>query len=82
MMKNGKKRVNALEGVIHRVRFEGTDIRYEIHLANDDSVVVVMSSLGAEWLREGEKVTVSFQPEKRHMFLHPPKGLLAELEAE
>lgn len=77
-----KKLVNGLNGVVERVRFEGTDIRYEIRLVNDDSIVVVKPSLGAEWLKKADEVTVSFLPEKSHMFLYPPKGLMAELELE
>jgi ABC-type Fe3+/spermidine/putrescine transport system ATPase subunit len=82
IVKGNKKLVNGLNGVVERVRFEGTDIRYEIHLANDDSIIVVRPSLGGEWFKEGDKVTVSFLPEKSHMFLYPPKGLMAELELE
>jgi ABC-type Fe3+/spermidine/putrescine transport system ATPase subunit len=80
--KGSKKLVNGLNGVVERVRFEGTDIRYEIHLANDDSIVVARPSLGGEWFKEGDKVTVNFLPEKSHLFLYPPKGLMAELELE
>lgn len=82
MTKSSKKLANGLGGVVERVRFEGTDIRYEIRLANDDSITVVMPSLGREWLSEGDKVTVSFLPEKSHVFPHPLKGLMAELELE
>lgn len=77
-----KKLANGLNGVIEKVRFEGTDIRYEIRLTNDDSIVVVRPSLGGEWLKEADEVTVGFSPEKSHMFLYPPKGLMAELEVE
>jgi len=77
-----KKMVNALKGVIEKVRFEGTDIRYEIRLVNEDSITIVKPSLGGEWLKEADKVTVGFSPEKSHMFLYPLKGLIAELEVE
>ncbi|MDH5448044.1 MAG: ABC transporter ATP-binding protein [Candidatus Bathyarchaeota archaeon] len=80
--KGRKNLVNGLNGVIEKVRFEGTDIRYEIRLANDDSIIVVRPSLGGEWLKEADEVTVGFSPEKSHMFLYPPKGLMAELEVE
>jgi ABC-type Fe3+/spermidine/putrescine transport system ATPase subunit len=80
--KEGKNLVNGLNGVIEKVRFEGTDIRYEIRLANDDSIVVVRPSLGGEWFKEADEVTVRFSPEKSHMFLYPSKGLMAELEVE
>lgn len=77
-----QKLVNALAGVIERIRFEGTDIRYEIRLTNDDSIVVVRPSLGGEWFEETDKVTVGFSPEKSHLFKYPKKGLTAELELE
>lgn len=80
IVKGRRKLVNELNGVIEKVRFEGTDIRYEIRLANDDSIVVVRPSLGGEWLKEADEVTVGFSPEKSQMFLYPPKGLMAELE--
>jgi ABC-type Fe3+/spermidine/putrescine transport system ATPase subunit len=80
MTKGQMKFINGLNGVIEKVRFEGTDIRYEIRLANDDSIVVVRPSLGGGWLKETDEVTVGFSPEKSHMFLYPRKGLMAELE--
>jgi len=80
IVKGRRKLVNELNGVIEKVRFEGTDIRYEIRLANDDFIIVVRQSLGGEWLKEADEVTVGFSPEKSQMFLYPPKGLMAELE--
>ena len=80
IVKGRRKLVNELNGVIEKVRFEGTDIRYEIRLANDDFIIVVRPSLGGEWLKEADEVTVGFSPEKSQMFLYPPKGLMAELE--
>ena len=77
-----RKLGNALHGVIERIRFEGTDIRYEIRLINDDSIVVVRPSLGGKWFEENDKVTVGFSPEKSHVFEYPEKGLRAELELE
>lgn len=82
MTKGKKELANGLNGVVERVRFEGTDLRYEIRLANDDSIIIVMPSLGGEWLKERDKLTVSFRPNKSHMFLYPPKGLMTELELE
>jgi len=77
-----KKLANGVSGVIQRVRFEGTDIRYEIRLVNDDYIVIVKPSLGAEWLKEDEEVTVSFSPEKSQVFPYPTRGLMAELSLE
>ncbi|UCH31282.1 MAG: ABC transporter ATP-binding protein [Candidatus Bathyarchaeota archaeon] len=79
----GKEKLeNSLVGVIEKVRFEGTDIRYEIRLVNDEKVIVVRPSLGGEWLEEDNNVTIGFSPEKSHMFPYPEKGLRAELELE
>jgi len=80
--KGRRKLVDELKGVVEKVLFEGTDIRYEIRLANDDSIIVVRPSLGGEWFKQNEKVTVSFLPEKSRTFLYPPQGLMAELELE
>jgi len=80
--KEVKKLINALNGVVEKVRFEGTNIRYEIRLANDDSIIVVRPSLGGEWFKETDEVKVGFLPEKSHVFLYPPKGLVTELELE
>jgi ABC-type Fe3+/spermidine/putrescine transport system ATPase subunit len=82
LAERSQKLGNALHGVIERIRFEGTDIRYEIRLANDDSIVVVRPSLGGEWFEENDKVTVGFSPEKSHLFEYPEKSLGAELELE
>ena len=64
------------------VRFEGTNIRYEIRLENDDEVVVVRPTLMAEWLEVGEDVTVSFPVEKSFVFAYPKRGLKMELTLE
>ncbi len=80
--KGKKKLTNGMNGAIEKVRFEGTDIRYEIRLANDDYAIVVRPSLGMEWFKEGDEVTVGFSLEKSHIFRYPPKGLMAELELE
>jgi len=82
IVRERRKVVNELNGVIDKVRFEGTDIRYEIRLVNDDFVIVAKPSLGGEWLQEGDEVRIGFSPEKGHLFLYPPKGLVAELELE
>lgn len=80
---NGWRKIgNGLRGIVERVRFEGTDVRYEVKLVNDEVVTVVRPSLGGEELKEGDKVTVSFQPEKSHVFLYPLKGLTSALRSE
>jgi len=82
-LNKGHKRVeNAMLGRIERVRFEGTTIRYEVRLQNEDLVVVTRPTLAGERLDADEKVTVSFPPDKSFVFMYPSKGLREELLAE
>jgi ABC-type Fe3+/spermidine/putrescine transport system ATPase subunit len=80
--KGEKSGLNAIFGNIEGFRFEGTNIRYEIRLENDDLVVVVRPALMAEWLSVGEKVTVAFPVEKSFVFSYPELGLRTELALE
>jgi ABC-type Fe3+/spermidine/putrescine transport system ATPase subunit len=80
--KGRKEAVNAMVGSIERVRFEGTNLRYEVRLVNGDSVVVTCPTLSCESIEEGENVTVSFSPDKCHVFEYPRRGLEQELTAE
>jgi ABC-type Fe3+/spermidine/putrescine transport system ATPase subunit len=77
-----KKGKNSILGTAERVTFEGTNIRYEIRLENQDVIVIVKPSLTEEWVSIGEKVTVSFPPEKAHMFAYPEVGLREEMAVE
>ena len=82
-IRRGRSReVNSLLGVVERVAFEGTNLRYEVRLENQDLVVVVVPSLSCEWVGVGEKVTVSFQPENVHLFAYPEAGLREEMAVE
>jgi len=81
VVKGWKNVENGLKGTVDKIRFEGTDIRYEVKLINDESVTVVRPSLGAEILKEGEKVTLHFVPQKSHVFPYPKTGLFAELQS-
>jgi len=80
--KGRKKRANAMHGVVERLRYEGTNIRYEVRLENEDIVVVVRPSLTEEWFSTGDHVTVSFPSEKSYVFAYPSRGLREELSAE
>jgi len=73
---------NTISGVIERVTFEGTNMRYEIRLENEDRVVVVKPSMIGQWLNINEKVTVSFAPNKAHIFPYPQAGLKEEMAVE
>lgn len=80
--KGKQKEKNSVSGVIERVAFEGTNIRYEVRLENEDLIVVVSPSMVCEWFNIGEKVTVSFQPENAHIFVYPEVGLREEIAVE
>ncbi len=73
---------NAISGTIERVTFEGTTVRYEIRLENQDLIVIVKPSLTEEWFNVDEKVSVHFPPEKTHVFLYPEAGLRGEIAVE
>jgi ABC-type Fe3+/spermidine/putrescine transport system ATPase subunit len=74
----GKSR-NVLRGKVKKITFEGTFVRYVIRLESQDSVVVIKPSLTEEWFDVGTTVTLSFAPEKVHVFPYPEAGLLEEI---
>jgi ABC-type Fe3+/spermidine/putrescine transport system ATPase subunit len=80
--KGGGKKKNSMHGIVERVTFEGTNIRYEIRLENQDVVVIVKPSLIGEWFNTDGKVTVSFPSEKAHLFTYPKIGLREETAVE
>ncbi len=73
------ERENALIGIVEKITFEGTFMRYEIRLSSQDSVVVNRPSLTQEWIDIGKTVTLSFPPEKTHVFSYPSGGLAEEI---
>jgi len=81
-IKKEAKDKNSISGTIERVTFEGTNIRYEVRLENQDVIVVVKPSLTQEWFNIGEKVSASFLPEKAHIFTYPDTGLKEEIAVE
>jgi len=82
MQRGLKKTQNGLLGRVKDVTFEGTVTRYEISVKNGDKVIVTMPSLAGEPYSVDEEVTVSFEPEKSHIFPYPPRGLMDELKLE
>jgi ABC-type Fe3+/spermidine/putrescine transport system ATPase subunit len=80
--KGSRKDKNSMTGTVERVTFEGTSIRYEIRLENQDLIVIVKPSVIGEWFKLEEKVTVSFPPEKAHLFSYPEAGLKEEVAVE
>jgi len=82
VQKGTEENHNSIVGTVERVTFEGTNIRYEIRLKNQDLVVVVKPSMTGEWLCVEDKVTVSFPSEKVHVFEYPRTGLKEEVAVE
>jgi hypothetical protein len=41
--------------------------------------VVIKPSLAEEWLDVGASITLSFAPEKAHVFAYPEAGLMEEI---
>lgn len=79
---SSKKDENAISGVIERVTFEGTNIRYEVRLENQDLIVIVKPSMAGSWFSIDKTVTVKFPMEKAHIFSYPEKGLKEETAVE
>jgi len=80
--KGRRRNTNTLFGEVERVHYEGTNVRYEVRLENEDMAVVVRPALREEWFNVGEKVTLSFPPEKSLVFAYPERGLGEELAVE
>jgi len=80
--KGTEEKENVVMGKVERVTFEGTNIRYEIRLKNQDLIVVVKPSMTGEWSRAEDEVTVQFPKEKVHVFEHPSTGLKEEISVE
>jgi len=76
--KGTRKNTNTMNGAVERVTFEGTNMKYEIMLENEDTVVVVKPSMIGQWFNMDEKVTVSFAPDKARIFPYPQAGLKEE----
>jgi ABC-type Fe3+/spermidine/putrescine transport system ATPase subunit len=77
-----KKSKTSISGVVEKVTFEGTNMRYEIRLENEDMVVIIKPSLTEKWFNVGEKVSVSFPYEKLRVFKYPDIGLKEEIAVE
>lgn len=73
------QRENVLKGVVEKISFEGTFMRYVIKLESEDSVVVIKPSLTEKWFDVGTEVKLSFEPKKAHVFPYPEAGLADEI---
>jgi ABC-type sugar transport system ATPase subunit len=76
---DGSKNKNRLRGKIEKTAFECIFVRYVIRFESQDSVVVIKPSLTEKWYNVGESVTLSFAPEKVHVFKYPEAGLMKEI---
>ena len=70
---------DGLVGKIEKVTFEGTMVRYEIRLENEDRLVINRPSLAEKWVEIGEEVTITYPIEKAHLFPYPEAGLTEEI---
>ncbi|MBS7643086.1 ABC transporter ATP-binding protein [Candidatus Bathyarchaeota archaeon] len=75
--------VNHLFGRIRRIRFLGISTRYEVQLDNGDIITVrVPTAYVTQRYDIGDRVTVSFTPEKAVVYSYPQEGLMQELSVE
>ncbi len=80
ILKNGHEpNQNAFLGKIEKVTFEGTFIRYEIRLENDDHFIINKPALTDEWMAVGDDVTITYPIEKVHVYPYPKAGLTQEI---
>ena len=70
---------NVVSGTVERITFEGSSIRYEIRLENEELVVVIKPTLSGDWLNAREKVKVFLPVEYTHVFAYPEAGLKEEV---
>jgi ABC-type Fe3+/spermidine/putrescine transport system ATPase subunit len=77
--RESSKNKNLLRGKVEKVTFEGTFVRYVIRLESQDPAVVIKPSLTEKWFDIGESITLSFAPEKVHVFPYPEAGLTEEI---
>jgi ABC-type Fe3+/spermidine/putrescine transport system ATPase subunit len=82
LQETSSKARNSIGGIVDRVTFEGTNIRYEITLENQDKIVIVKPSMVGKWFKLEEKVSVNFPAESAHVFAYPEAGLKEELAVE
>jgi ABC-type Fe3+/spermidine/putrescine transport system ATPase subunit len=80
IMKKGlEANENAFLGKIEKVTFEGTFIRYEIRLENDDHFIINKPALTDEWMTVGDDVTITYPIDKAHVYPYPDAGLAQEI---
>lgn len=79
MTKEHRQSENSLLGKIEKVTFEGTFIRYEIRLINEDRFVINKPSLTEGWFEVGQEVTITYPLDKAYVYPYPEAGLTEEI---
>jgi len=73
---------NNILGMVESVLFIGGSIEYEVRLENGERISSrILLSDAPKTYRVGERVVVSFPPERCYVFPYPKAGLLKEIEA-
>ncbi len=73
---------NRLSGEVVEVHFLGSFIRYTVRLTNGDRLAARLPVHEEEMgIKQGDWVSVSFDPSDTHLYEYPPLGLQRELEA-
>ncbi len=70
---------NVVSGTVERITFEGSSIRYEIRMDNEEMIVAVKTALSGDWLSVGERIKVFMPVEFTRVFPYPQNGLKDEL---
>jgi ABC-type Fe3+/spermidine/putrescine transport system ATPase subunit len=70
---------NVVSGKVERITFEGSNIRYEIRLDNEEMVIAIKPTLSGEWLSVGKRTKVFLPVEYTRVFPYPEAGLKEEL---
>jgi ABC-type Fe3+/spermidine/putrescine transport system ATPase subunit len=70
---------NVLTGKVERLTFEGSSVRYEIRLPNEEMLIAVKPTLSSEFLKVGETTKVFLPVEYTRVFPYPEAGLKEEL---
>ncbi len=74
--------MNVFSGRVESATFSGGSMKYKIGLERGLSISSeILISTTADTFKKGEAVTVSFHPERCHLFAYPKSGILKEIEA-
>jgi len=74
--------LNFLPGLVERIRFIGGILRYEIRLVNDDMVTSRVPIETEKKFEVGEKMGVTLDSAKIHVYQYPKEGLREAIKVE